>query len=236
MLAKIPPLILEPKDKSVIAVDQLQPTTELRWVARSNYENLVVEVAKDASLKEKVLQQTLDNKLNFTQLSIKESGTYFIRLTGFMKIKDRLEPVSSPIQRFQLQVGVNLIPPKLKSPLPRQTITYNQIVDTGLHLSWEPVLGIGDYKVHVEKEKSTEEVYSALKDAANEELAGILAFSEEPLVSIDFRGNSNSSIVDADNTKVIDGTCVKVLSWYDNEWGYSCRVRDLVKYIAGKGL
>ena len=54
--------------------------------------------------------------------------------------------------------------------------------------------------------------------------------------SIDFRGNSNSSIVDAENTKVIDGTCIKILSWYDNEWGYSCRVRDLVKFIAEKGL
>ena len=75
-----------------------------------------------------------------------------------------------------------------------------------------------------------------MKDAANEELKGILAFSEEPLVSIDFRGNPNSSIVDAENTKVIDGTAIKILSWYDNEWGYSCRVRDLVKFIANKGL
>jgi glyceraldehyde 3-phosphate dehydrogenase len=90
--------------------------------------------------------------------------------------------------------------------------------------------------MNVERPTSTEEVNQALKDAANGPLKGILAFSEEPLVSIDYRGNANSSIVDAANTKVIDGTCVKVLSWYDNEWGYSCRVRDLVKYIAGKGI
>ena len=74
------------------------------------------------------------------------------------------------------------------------------------------------------------------EDAANEELKGILAFSEEPLVSVDFRKNDNSSIVDAEYTKVIGGNLVKVLSWYDNEWGYSCRVRDLVKFIAQKGL
>jgi glyceraldehyde 3-phosphate dehydrogenase len=67
-------------------------------------------------------------------------------------------------------------------------------------------------------------------------MKGILAFSEEPLVSIDFRGNPNSSIVDAENTKVIDGKTMKILAWYDNEWGYSCRVRDLVKFIADKGL
>jgi len=99
-----------------------------------------------------------------------------------------------------------------------------------------PNVSLVDVVMNVEKETSTEEVNRVLKDAANEELRGILQFSEEPLVSIDFKGNSNSSIVDAENTKVIDGTCIKVLSWYDNEWGYSCRVRDLVKFIAAKGL
>jgi len=99
-----------------------------------------------------------------------------------------------------------------------------------------PNVSLVDVVINVEKETSTEEVNRVLKDAANEELRGILAFSEEPLVSIDYRGNPNSSIVDAENTKVIDGKTIKVLSWYDNEWGYSCRVRDLVKFIAEKGL
>lgn len=99
-----------------------------------------------------------------------------------------------------------------------------------------PNVSLVDVVINVEKETSTEEVNKVLKDAANEELRGILAFSEEPLVSIDFRGNPHSSIIDAENTKVIGGTTMKILSWYDNEWGYSCRVRDLVKYIAAKGL
>jgi len=99
-----------------------------------------------------------------------------------------------------------------------------------------PNVSLVDVVIDVEKETSSEEVNKALKDAANEELRGILAFSEEPLVSSDFKGNSNSSIVDAEYTKVIGGRMIKILSWYDNEWGYSCRVRDLVKYIAGKGL
>ncbi|MGB7209858.1 MAG: type I glyceraldehyde-3-phosphate dehydrogenase [Pyrinomonadaceae bacterium] len=99
-----------------------------------------------------------------------------------------------------------------------------------------PNVSLVDVVMNVEKETSTEEVNRVLKNAANEELKGILAFSEEPLVSIDFKGNSNSSIVDAENTKVIGGTCIKILAWYDNEWGYSCRVRDLVKFIAEKGL
>ena len=98
-----------------------------------------------------------------------------------------------------------------------------------------PNVSLVDVVMNVEKETSTEEVNATLKAAAEGPLKGILAFSEEPLVSIDFRGNDNSSIVDAENTKVIDGTCIKILSWYDNEWGYSCRVRDLVKFVAAKG-
>jgi glyceraldehyde 3-phosphate dehydrogenase len=99
-----------------------------------------------------------------------------------------------------------------------------------------PNVSLVDVVIELERETTTEEVNTALKNAANEELKGILAFETAPLVSTDFRKNSNSSIVDADYTKVIGGNLVKVLSWYDNEWGYSCRVRDLIKFIAGKGL
>jgi glyceraldehyde 3-phosphate dehydrogenase len=99
-----------------------------------------------------------------------------------------------------------------------------------------PNVSLVDVVMNLETATTTEEVNAVLKEAANGKLKGILAFCEEPLVSIDFRGNPNSSIIDADNTKVIGETCVKILSWYDNEWGYSCRVRDLVKFIAAKGL
>jgi glyceraldehyde 3-phosphate dehydrogenase len=99
-----------------------------------------------------------------------------------------------------------------------------------------PNVSLVDVVMNLEKSTTTEEVNAVLKEAANGKLKGILAFSEEPLVSIDFRGNPHSSIVDAENTKVIGDTCVKILAWYDNEWGYSCRVRDLVKFIVAKGL
>jgi len=99
-----------------------------------------------------------------------------------------------------------------------------------------PNVSLVDVVMDLETETTAEDVNRAFKDAANEELRGILEFCEEPLVSIDFRRNPNSSIVDAEYTKVIGGRMLKVLSWYDNEWGYSCRVRDLIKYIAGKGL
>ncbi len=99
-----------------------------------------------------------------------------------------------------------------------------------------PNVSLVDVVIELERETTAEEVNQAFKDAANGELQGILALSEEPLVSTDFRKNSNSSIVDAEYTKVIGGNLLKVLSWYDNEWGYSCRVRDLIKFIAAKGM
>jgi glyceraldehyde 3-phosphate dehydrogenase len=95
-----------------------------------------------------------------------------------------------------------------------------------------PNVSLVDLVVFVEKPTTVEEVNGALKKAAEGPLKGLLEFCEDELVSIDFRGNAHSSIVDAGFTKVIDGTCVKVTGWYDNEWGYSCRVRDLINLVA----
>jgi len=91
-----------------------------------------------------------------------------------------------------------------------------------------------DVTFELEKAATAEEINAAIVKAANGELKGILSYSEEPLVSIDFNGNPNSSIVDLLSTKVIDGTLVKILSWYDNEWGFSCRVLDLIEYMHSK--
>jgi len=100
-----------------------------------------------------------------------------------------------------------------------------------------PNVSVVDLVVFVEKATTVEEVNAALKKASKEgPLAGYLGFEEEQLVSIDFRGDSRSSIVDAPMTRVVAGNCVKVISWYDNEWGYSCRVRDLIDFMGKKGL
>jgi glyceraldehyde 3-phosphate dehydrogenase len=99
-----------------------------------------------------------------------------------------------------------------------------------------PNVSVVDLAALVEKKTTTEEVNSAFKAAAEGPLKGILQYSNEPLVSIDFRGNANSSIVDAPYTKVMDGDFVKVLSWYDNEWGYSSRCIDLLRFMVKKGI
>src|SRR6201988_5400104 len=91
-----------------------------------------------------------------------------------------------------------------------------------------------DLKVFVDKPASKETVNAALKEAANGPMKGILGYTEEELVSADFKCNSHSSIVDSEYTKVVGDKCVKVLAWYDNEWGYSCRCRDLIKFMASK--
>ena len=95
-----------------------------------------------------------------------------------------------------------------------------------------PNVSLVDLVVEAGKPTTVDEVNGALRKAADGELSGILGFSTEPLVSIDYNGNALSSIVDGASTSVMDGTMVKVLAWYDNEWAYSCRVRDLIKYIA----
>ena len=95
-----------------------------------------------------------------------------------------------------------------------------------------PNVSIVDLNALVEKKTTRDEVNAALKQEACGRLKGILAVSDEPLVSIDFRRNPNSSIVDSAYTNVMDGDFVKVLSWYDNEWGYSSRCVDLVRRIA----
>lgn len=94
-----------------------------------------------------------------------------------------------------------------------------------------PTGSLTDFVCEVEKNTSTEEVHAAFEAAANGELKGILEFSHEPLVSSDIVGNPHSAIVDADNTMVFHGNKIKLLAWYDNEWGYSCRTADLVKVM-----
>jgi len=97
-----------------------------------------------------------------------------------------------------------------------------------------PNVSVVDLVADLGKETTAEAVNAALKEAAAGPMKGILQYCEEPLVSIDFNGNPHSSILDASLTKVIEGTMVKVLSWYDNEWGYSTRLKDLMLYIDKK--
>lgn len=99
-----------------------------------------------------------------------------------------------------------------------------------------PDVSLVDLSCEVERKVTKEEVNAALKAAAEGELKGILEYTDEPLVSSDFRGTNVSSTVDGDLTMVVDGDLVKVIAWYDNEWGYSCRIADLAAFVASKGL
>ena len=117
--------------------------------------------------------------------------------------------------------AVSLVLPELKGKLDGMAIR----VPT-------PNVSVVDLVVDLERETSAEEINAALKAAADGPMKGILEYLDEPLVSIDFNGNPHSSILDAAVTKVIDGKMAKVLSWYDNEWGYSSRLRDLIIFIS----
>ena len=97
-----------------------------------------------------------------------------------------------------------------------------------------PTVSVVDFTAEVSRPTSVDEVNDAFRKAAVGPLDGILGVSDEPLVSTDFRGDSRSSIIDSASTMVIGGTMVKVISWYDNEWGYSCRVADLIGFVAAR--
>jgi glyceraldehyde 3-phosphate dehydrogenase len=97
-----------------------------------------------------------------------------------------------------------------------------------------PTVSVVDFTAELERSVTLDELNQAFRDAAAGPLKGILGASDEPLVSSDYRGDSRSSIVDLACNMVLGGNFIKVIAWYDNEWGYSCRVADLVKFVAGK--
>jgi glyceraldehyde 3-phosphate dehydrogenase len=97
-----------------------------------------------------------------------------------------------------------------------------------------PNVSLVDFVVNVKKDVTAEDINYALEQASNHSLKGILGFTREPLVSVDFNGNEQSSIIDGLSTMVINNRQVKVLAWYDNEWGYSCRVVDMMNLVASK--
>jgi len=99
-----------------------------------------------------------------------------------------------------------------------------------------PNVSLIDFVVEVDRDTSREEVNALFKESSNNELKGILRYEEQPLVSVDFNGAEDSAIVDAPSTKVIEKNMVKVLAWYDNEWGYSSRTKDILKYLIKKGI
>ena len=121
--------------------------------------------------------------------------------------------------------AVSLVLPQLKGKLNGMAIR----VPT-------PAVSLVDIVLELEKPTTAEAINGALKLASETKLKGIMEYTEEPLVSIDFKGNPASSVVDALSTMVLEDNMVKVLAWYDNEWGYSSRTVDLIDYIIGKGL
>src|SRR5437588_659650 len=121
--------------------------------------------------------------------------------------------------------AIGLVVPELKGKLDG----YSMRVPT-------PNVSVVDFVAVLKKNTTTESVNRALKEAADGRLKGILAYTEDPVVSTDLLHNPNSSIVDAELTKVLDGNLAKVVSWYDNEWGYSNRIVDLIAFLAEKGF
>lgn len=99
-----------------------------------------------------------------------------------------------------------------------------------------PTVSVVDIVFSLNKETTKDEVNKVLKAAAEGEMKGVLGFSEEPLVSIDYKMDPRSSVIDGLSTMILDGRLLKIVAWYDNEWGYSCRIADIIEYIVSMGL
>ena len=148
-----------------------------------------------------------------------------------------LDQVHSDLRRAR-SAGVNIIPtstgaaralalviPELKGRFDGMSLRVPTVT-----------VSVVDFVATLRKETSKDDVNEAFKQAAAGALQGILGYTDEPLVSTDFRGDPRSSIIDGLSTMVVGGNMIKVIAWYDNEWGYSCRVADLTHFIAQKGF
>ncbi|HYT28961.1 MAG TPA: type I glyceraldehyde-3-phosphate dehydrogenase [Ktedonobacteraceae bacterium] len=148
-----------------------------------------------------------------------------------------LDQVHSDLRRAR-SAGVNIIPtstgaaralalviPELKGRFDGMSLRVPTVT-----------VSVVDFVATLRKETSKDDVNEAFKQAASGALKGILGYTDEPLVSTDFRGDPRSSIIDGLSTMVVGGNMIKVIAWYDNEWGYSCRVADLTHFIAQKGF
>jgi glyceraldehyde 3-phosphate dehydrogenase len=148
-----------------------------------------------------------------------------------------LDTVHSDLRRARA-AGLNIIP-TTTGAAKAVTLTMPELkgrIDGMAFRVPTATVSVCDFVATTSKSVSKEEVNEAFRDAASESLRGILGYIDEPLVSSDFRGDPRSSIFDSLSTMVLDGNLVKVLSWYDNEWGYSCRVADLCALISDRGI
>jgi glyceraldehyde 3-phosphate dehydrogenase len=150
----------------------------------------------------------------------------------------RLLDVQSSDLRDARAAGLNIVPSStgaaraLKLVIPE----VEGKLDGAAYRVPTPTVSIVEVVCLVNKQTSADEINEAMRKAANGNMKGILAVSDEPLVSMDFKGDAHSSTVDASTTNVVGGDLVKVAAWYDNEWGYSCRMSDMLAFVAGKGL
>ncbi|RME17284.1 MAG: hypothetical protein D6797_02845 [Bdellovibrio sp.] len=148
------PLPLFPENQSKVVLKSDKPQLNFQWLNKTPFSGLYLEVAKDPELKTVVHKQALPKDTSSYTFTVPESGTYFWRVTGFFKNKETTESLPSPIQQFKAQVGVVLIPPKLRSPVDQQRLSHNKVLENGVLFSWKLVSGIKKYKLFVQNDKT----------------------------------------------------------------------------------
>lgn len=152
VIAKQPPVPLEPFQKSQVVIEKVNPMVKFKWANPAKLEQLIIEIAKDPFLKELVVKESIDNRNGVGEFKILTAGDYFWRVTGFMKLKNKMIPAASEVFSFHVKIGAELVPPVLRSPSNNQSLPFNQVMEKGVFLSWDLIPGISNYEVVIEKE------------------------------------------------------------------------------------
>ncbi|MCB0413021.1 MAG: FecR domain-containing protein [Bdellovibrionales bacterium] len=152
VIAKIPPTLIYPKKDQQIVLDDENKEVKIKWANTAQLEDLTLQVATDKNLNNLIIKaKSLNNKITVDSLEISQPGDYFWRIIGYMDINGKLEPISSPIQKFTLNIVEELKPPRPKSPSYDQNILFSKFLKDGATLSWTKMPGISDYKVMLTK-------------------------------------------------------------------------------------
>ncbi len=152
ILTQRPPVPLEPLNQAALKIEELPLNLRFKWANPAHLDPIILEIAKDSQLKDSLIRENVDDKVGFKDLALPSAGKYFWRLIGYMNIKGKTGPVSSEIQEFSTLVGIELIPPRLRSPSSHQSIPFNQALEKGLILTWDSIPGINRYQLSIEKE------------------------------------------------------------------------------------
>ncbi len=184
VIPKLPPVPLEPLDKAQVQVRSQPSRVRLSWTPRARMDQLVLEVATDSQLENKVHSLYLENHQSHAEVELSTEGTYYWRLTGFIPVGEEIVPASSPLRQFELSLSAQLASPQLRSPESQQSFSQSEVQRSGLFFSWLPVPGASSYQIRIQRLES-----STADSEDSESLEEFSTLVSEQVTSTSFRSS-----------------------------------------------